>query len=207
MVRPAEPAVDHQQAPVRANGFLALARMHRRMPVDDMPIPRHHTEFRQDGIADGRVVGQREIRIHGLHPCCGIVDIGALERLDMAPARRRFHPDPQVPHPVEGIGITLAPGTSSDLVAKIEIVPTATPRAQTIHGRESPVIVHRHAAVEQQVTVAHQVHSAVAVEKLDMTTQVIGSGKLRHQLVDDMLLGLGQLVGMLRVHRGEISRR
>ena len=206
MIRAAKAAVDHEQAPVRANGLLALGGVHGRVSVHDMPRTRGHAELRHDGIAHRLVLGQLEIGVHGLDPAIRVVNVGALEGLDQTAARRGLHADPEVPHPVERVLVALAPGTTRDLIAEVEVIAAATPGTQAVHARERAILVQRDATVEQQVVIAHQIHGTVAVEELDMATQVVGARELRHELLDDPRLLGRELIGMLRVERREIAR-
>ena len=94
-----------------------------------------------------------------------VVDEITLERGNLVLAKqRRERPAPQVPEQIE-VGLRVFAERAVDGgVERVEQRPAAEIAALDAHRQEAPFLVHRDAAVKDQVIIAHQVHRALAFE-------------------------------------------
>lgn len=206
MVGAAKAPVDHEQLASCAYGLLAAFRLHRRVPVDDVPVFGLHAKFAQNGIARRCLAREGEVGVHGLFPRRLVLKVGALEGLHIAARCGGAIPDPQVPEPVERGAVAVAPGAACDAIAEVEVIAAASPGAFAIHAGEGTVFVHGNASVEEQVAVPHEIHRPMAEQELNMAAEVIGTGELRNKLIDDALLRRGKFVRVLGVEGREVAR-
>ena len=169
LVGAAEAAVDDDQPPARLDRAFAVLGLDRHMAVDNVAVFALKPEFAQDAYADLAVVVERVVRVFRLRPGGLVCDQAALKGRDVVSAERgRVAPAPQKPQEI------LA--ELAFRCAFAGVVALACDGFAPVHQRlagqllpaegefeEPALVVHRDAAVEQQVAVKALVQPALGV--------------------------------------------
>ena len=169
------------------------------MSVDDVRIGiAGKPELFEDPDRKVLMLGELEVRVLVLLVRRLVVDEVALERRHLVLAEeRRIGAAPHVPEEVEPLlAFGRAPlGEKALAHQRVRLVEQRFARvffAVDRDGRECAVRVCGHAAVEQEVAVAHEIHAAVREQELRMLADLAGVIERRAQLVHEVLLLLGQ---------------
>ena len=176
------------------------------MAVDDVAALRVEAELLQDALAAVHRVDIAVVRVGRLLPGALVGDQRALERLELAPRRRREPAAPEEVHEVEGARRAVQPGLACALLAEVEPATTAVLLALEAYRAERAVFVQRHAAVKQQIAVATGVEIALLVEVVDVAAQDGALREVGAQVLNDLLLLIGQLVDV-RLRAGLVDCR
>ena len=217
MIGPGQASVDDKESAAGPVGKLSLLFPDRHMAVYDMPQFGGDPEFRKDLLHDLRLIAELIIGVHVLLLKPGIIRKIPLEGGDPGFSEEgRTLSAPEVPQQIHRLCpvcrlLRIVPmeevGVPDLLIEVIHKGPAGIGFSLDVDLIEAAVSAQGDTAVEQEVPVDDLVELSVGKEEAQMLFQQLavpeGGGEGVHQL----LLGRGQAVGILWVHRGEVPVR
>ena len=204
LVRLREAAVDVDELAVGLDGRVALRFAHGDVAVDNVAALEVHAELGEDRARRFPAVPEIVVRIFPLRSGLRIVEERALERCDLVLAvERRIRPAPEIPEKIGVLHTAVVHRRAAQPVAGIHERLSEICFVTHRHARKAAVRLHGDAAVVEKVAVAHAVHRALFQQIPDMGLQLLAAQEGQNELIDELLLALGEAIGIRGIDRGE----